>query len=216
MGFYGSKDARLMASLPAFAEKMKVAGKRFEHHVYEWGRARLSQRRAPGVRPPRHARLVRPDPLVLRVRRLARVPKKRAATRHPGERLELVWPGKTEARREAARPSRCALRPMPKSSVQWDETGNLVIEGDAIDALKLLAPTHAGQVKLIYIDPPYNTGNDGIYEDDFGTHARWLSMIHPRLALAKPLLREDGVVFVSIDGRASSTPPGRDGRDLRR
>jgi adenine-specific DNA-methyltransferase len=128
-----------------------------------------------------------------------RTPKRAPAINGPDERLELVWPGKREALRSIARPSSCALRAMRKESVQWDETENLVIEGDAIDALKLLAPTHAKRVKVVYIDPPYNTGNEAIYEDDFRGHARWLGMIYPRLALAKPLLRDDGVIFVSID-----------------
>jgi len=117
----------------------------------------------------------------------------------PHGRLELTWPGKREALRAITRPASCVLRPMRKESVQWDETENLVIEGDALDVLKLLAPTHAERVKVVYIDPPYNTGNDAIYEDDFRGHARWLTMIYPRLALARPLLRDDGVIFVSID-----------------
>jgi adenine-specific DNA-methyltransferase len=117
----------------------------------------------------------------------------------PNERLELSWPGKREAIRSIARAPACSLRAMRKASVQWDATENLVIEGDALDALKLLAPTHTNGVKAVYIDPPYNTGNDAIYEDDFRGHARWLSMIYPRLALAMPLLRDDGVIFVSID-----------------
>jgi adenine-specific DNA-methyltransferase len=113
--------------------------------------------------------------------------------------LELVWPGKDEARRAVERPATGALRAIRGGSVRGDETANLVIEGDSLDVLKLLRPTLAGAVKVVYIDPPYNTGNDGIYEDDFRGHVRWLDLIYPRLALARPLLREDGVLFVSID-----------------
>ncbi len=125
------------------------------------------------------------------------------AKRSPGtegrERLELTWPGKEGARRAVDEPSACVLEPIPGASVEWDGTENLVIEGDALDVLKLLGPTHSKRVKVVYIDPPYNTGNDGVYKDDFRGHTRWLEMIYPRLALAKPLLREDGVIFVSID-----------------
>ena len=112
-------------------------------------------------------------------------------------RLELVWPGKEAARREILEPPAGSLRPLRGDGPA--NAPNLVVEGDSLEVLKLLRPTLAGQVKLTYIDPPYNTGNDGIYEDDFGGHVRWLDLIYPRLALLRPLLRDDGVVFVSID-----------------
>ncbi len=112
---------------------------------------------------------------------------------------ELTWPGKRAANAEIARAASGSLRAMKAASVRWDDTENLVVEGDALDVLRALRETREGAVKVVYIDPPYNTGNDGIYEDDFRGHARWLSMIYPRLALARPLLRDDGVIFVSID-----------------
>ncbi len=140
---------------------------------------------------------------------IARAPRARAAARRErelGPRLELVWPGKEEALRAIGEPARGSLEPLePGASRVLGRSslvsagGSLVVEGDSLDALKLLRPDFAGQVKLAYIDPPYNTGNDGIYEDDFGGHARWLTLIYPRLALLRPLLRDDGVVFVSID-----------------
>jgi adenine-specific DNA-methyltransferase len=128
-----------------------------------------------------------------------------------GARLELVWPGKDAARRAVESPAVGSLRPVSggkgsggkgsggeKSGWKADAK-NLVVEGDSLDVLKLLRPTLAGGVKVAYIDPPYNTGNDGVYEDDFGGHTRWLDLLYPRLALVRPLLRPDGVVFVSID-----------------
>jgi adenine-specific DNA-methyltransferase len=146
----------------------------------------------------------------------------------PRERYHLDWPGKREAILAANAPIAKTLRPSRNESVNFDTTKNLFIEGDNLDALKLLQETYLGKVKLIYIDPPYNTGNDFIYEDDFAQdsesylsrsnqedtegnrlvannesngrfHSDWLSMIYPRLKLARNLLRDDGVLFISID-----------------
>ena len=146
----------------------------------------------------------------------------------PQERYHLNWPGKREALLAANAPIARTLRPCREESVDFDTTKNLFIEGDNLEALKLLQETYLGQVKVIYIDPPYNTGNDFIYEDDFAEtadeflkrsnqkdeeghrlmanteangrfHSDWLSMIYPRLKLARNLLRDDGVVFISID-----------------
>jgi adenine-specific DNA-methyltransferase len=146
----------------------------------------------------------------------------------PRERYHLDWPGKREALLAANAPIAKTLRACRKESVEFDTTKNLFIEGDNLDALKLLQETYLGKVKLIYIDPPYNTGNDFIYEDDFAEnsgeflrksnqeddagnrmvantetngrfHSDWLSMLHPRLRLARNLLRDDGVIFISID-----------------
>lgn len=146
----------------------------------------------------------------------------------PRERYHLNWPGKREALLTANTPIAKTLRPCREESVNFDATKNIFIEGDNLDALKLLQETYLGTVKMIYIDPPYNTGNDFIYEDDFaeGTeeflirsnqkneegnrlvanteangrfHSDWLSMMYPRLKLARNLLRDDGVIFISID-----------------
>lgn len=146
----------------------------------------------------------------------------------PQERYHLNWPGKREALLTANAPIARTLRPCREESVDFDTTKNLFIEGDNLDALKLLQETYLGKVKMIYIDPPYNTGNDFIYEDDFAEnseeflkqsnqkdeegnrlvantesngrfHSDWLSMIYPRLKLARNLLTDDGVIFVSID-----------------
>ncbi|MDD3953734.1 MAG: site-specific DNA-methyltransferase, partial [Lentisphaeria bacterium] len=146
----------------------------------------------------------------------------------PQERYHLNWPGKREALLTANAPIAKTLRPCREESVDFDTTKNLFIEGDNLDALKLLQETYLGKVKMIYIDPPYNTGNDFIYEDDFAEnteeflkrsnqkdeegnrlvanteangrfHSDWLSMMYPRLKLARNLLREDGVIFISID-----------------
>ena len=146
----------------------------------------------------------------------------------PQERYHLNWPGKREALLTANAPIAKTLRPCREESVDFDATKNLFIEGDNLDALKLLQETYLGKVKMIYIDPPYNTGNDFIYEDDFalGTeaylqqsnqrtadgfrlsvntesngrfHSDWVSMVYARLRLARTLLREDGLIFVSID-----------------
>jgi len=144
------------------------------------------------------------------------------------ERYGMSWPGKAECFRTIQAPSLATLRPCPEESVNFDTTENLIIEGDNLEVLKLLQKSYLGKVKVIYIDPPYNTGNDFIYPDDyteslqtyleytgqvdaegrkFGTnteadgrfHSKWLSMMYPRLYLARNLLREDGVLFVSID-----------------
>jgi adenine-specific DNA-methyltransferase len=146
----------------------------------------------------------------------------------PQERYQLNWPGKREALLTANAPIAKTLRPCREESVEFDTTQNLFIEGDNLDALKLLQETYLGKVKMIYIDPPYNTGNDFIYEDDFAEdtenyklrsnqkdeagnrlvantetngrfHSDWLSMMYPRLKLARNLLRDDGVIFISID-----------------
>ena len=146
----------------------------------------------------------------------------------PQERYHLNWPGKREALLTANAPIAKTLRPCREESVDFDTTKNLFIEGDNLDALKLLQESYLGKVKMIYIDPPYNTGNDFIYEDDFSEnaeeflrksnqkdefgkqltanteangrfHSDWLSMIYPRLKLARHLLQDDGVIFISID-----------------
>ncbi len=146
----------------------------------------------------------------------------------PQERYHLNWPGKREALLTANAPIAKTLRPCREESVNFDTTQNLFIEGDNLDALKLLQETYLGKVKMIYIDPPYNTGNDFIYEDDFAEdldsyiersnqkdekgnrlvantesngryHSDWLSMIFSRLKLSRDLLAEDGVIFLSID-----------------
>ena len=146
----------------------------------------------------------------------------------PQERYHLNWPGKREALLTANAPIAKTLRPVRRESVDFDTTKNLFIEGDNLDALKLLQETYLGKVKVIYIDPPYNTGRDFIYDDDFSEssdsylissnqtdeqgsrlivnteangrfHSDWLSMIYARLRLARNLLKEDGVIFISID-----------------
>ena len=146
----------------------------------------------------------------------------------PQERYRLDWPGKREALATANAPIAKTLRPCREESVDFDSTKNLFIEGDNLEGLKLLQESYLNQVKLIYIDPPYNTGNDFIYEDDFSEkkgdyfkrsnqidenenrlvanrdsngrfHSDWLAMMFPRLKLARNLLREDGVIFISID-----------------
>ena len=144
------------------------------------------------------------------------------------EYFGLNWPGKREARKRAATPSRATLIPAPGEGVNEDTTENLFIEGDNLEVLKLLQKSYANKIKMIYIDPPYNTGNDFIYNDNFTDpleayldytgargesgellttntradgrfHSKWLNMMYPRLILARQLLREDGVIFVSID-----------------
>ena len=135
----------------------------------------------------------------------------------PQERYGLDWPGKRAARALADAATDKVLRPVREESVQFDATRNLFIEGDNLDALKLLQNSHRGRIKLIYIDPPYNTGGDFIYGDDFAEnardyrarsnaddgdgrlHANWLSMMYARLVLARTLLSEDGAIFISID-----------------
>lgn len=144
------------------------------------------------------------------------------------ERYQFTWAGKQAARLEANKVTSQTLRPVPEDSVDWDTTENLYIEGDNLQVLKLLQQGYMGKVKMIYIDPPYNTGNDFVYEDDFARtqaeedlssgdideegnryrknnrtngrfHSDWCSMIYPRLLIARSLLTEDGVIFISID-----------------
>jgi adenine-specific DNA-methyltransferase len=146
----------------------------------------------------------------------------------PRERYQLDWPGKREALFTANAPVAKTLRPVRDASVGFDTTRNLFIEGDNLDALKLLQECYRNKVRLIYIDPPYNTGNDFVYDDDFAEttaeylarsgqadssgsrlvantesngrfHSDWLSMMYPRLKLARNLLTDDGAIFVSID-----------------
>ena len=144
------------------------------------------------------------------------------------EKYGLNWHGKRRARQLALTPSTGTLRPCPEDSVDWDTTRNLMIEGDNLEVLKLLQKSYAGKVKLIYIDPPYNTGSDKVYPDDFQDsirnyleltgqvdgagrklssnteasgrfHTDWLNSIYPRLRAARNLLRNDGVILISID-----------------
>lgn len=143
------------------------------------------------------------------------------------EKYGLNWHGKRKAKQIALNPSTGTLRPVKEESVEWDSTENLMIEGDNLEVLKLLQKSYAGKIKLIYIDPPYNTGKDFVYPDDFRDniknyleltgqtqegkklqantdangrfHTDWLNMIYPRLKLARSLLRDDGVIFISID-----------------
>ncbi len=144
------------------------------------------------------------------------------------EAYEFTWVGKKAAIVEANRPIRKTLRPCPEESVDWDTTENLYIEGDNLEVLKLLQESYLGKVKMIYIDPPYNTGNDFVYRDDFAQsaeeyaeesgqlddednrlfkntdsngrfHSAWCSMIYSRLMMARNLLSDDGVIFISID-----------------
>ncbi|MDR1100951.1 MAG: site-specific DNA-methyltransferase, partial [Clostridiales bacterium] len=137
------------------------------------------------------------------------------------ERYKFEWHGKVESIRHSQRRSSGCLRPYKEESVDWDNTENLYIEGDNLEVLKLLQSAYYKKVKMIYIDPPYNTGNDFIYEDDYTDslkaylemtdqqssnpetsgrfHTKWLNMMYPRLRLASNLLRDDGVIFVSID-----------------
>ena len=148
------------------------------------------------------------------------------------ERYQFTWPDKRAAVRLANTPTTMTLRPCREESVDFDNTQNLYIEGDNLDVLKVLRETYLGKVKMIYIDPPYNTGNDFVYNDDFAQgkedfeqssglfdeegnqtidpmqrntesngrfHTDWLNMIYPRLKIARDLLSEDGVIFISID-----------------
>ncbi len=144
------------------------------------------------------------------------------------ERYQLTWPGKKEAILLANLPTNNTLRPVKEESVDWENTGNLYIEGDNLEALKVLQEAYLNKIKCIYIDPPYNTGKDFIYKDSFNQsreeyltesgqvdgdgnrlfqntesngrfHSDWLSMMYPRLKLARNLLREDGAIFISID-----------------
>lgn len=144
------------------------------------------------------------------------------------EAYEFNWVGKQAARAEVLQPTKKTLRPVKEDSVDWDNTQNLYIEGDNLEVLKLLQKSYLGKVKMIYIDPPYNTGNDFVYHDDFAMsadeyaeasgsvdelgnkyiknmdsngrfHSDWCSMIYSRLMVARTLLKEDGVIFISID-----------------
>ena len=140
------------------------------------------------------------------------------------ERYEFRWNGKADALKLAQQRSLGTLRPCPEESVDWDTTKNLYIEGDNLEVLKLLQTAYYRKVKMIYIDPPYNTGNDFVYQDDFADnianykkitsqgitsnpetvgryHTNWLNMMYPWLRLAKNLLRDDGVIFISIDDK---------------
>mgnify|MGYP001568138983 FL=1 len=145
-----------------------------------------------------------------------------------GEKFTFTWAGKSTAIKNVLVPSKATLRPAEKESVKFDESENLFIEGDNLEVLKLLHKAYFEKVKMIYIDPPYNTGNDFVYRDDFKAplknyleqsgqvdsegnrfstntqasgryHSDWLTMMYPRLKLAWNLLRHDGVIFVSID-----------------
>lgn len=116
------------------------------------------------------------------------------------ERYQFTWVGKKAAFLEANEATDQTLRPVPEDSIDWDTTENLYIEGDNLQVLKLLQRDYTGKVKMIYIDPPYNTGNNFVYKDNFGrSHSNWCSMIYSRLLVARPLLSEDGVIFISID-----------------
>lgn len=150
------------------------------------------------------------------------------------EKYEFTWVGKNAAKAEANRPIRKTLRPVVADSKNWDTTKNLYIEGDNLDALKLLQESYLGKVKMIYIDPPYNTGNDFVYCDEFAVgceeyldkkgycdsdgnrlfkntetngrfHSDWCSMMYPRLKIAHDLLSDDGVIFVSISVKEFAT-----------
>jgi adenine-specific DNA-methyltransferase len=138
------------------------------------------------------------------------------------EKYQFTWNGKSKAIKLAQTPSTATLRPVKEESVNWDTTENLYIEGDNLEVLKLLQKTYFGKIKMIYIDPPYNTGGDFVYKDDFKDsianykeqtnqthksnadtsgryHTDWLNMMYPRLILSRNLLKEDGVIFISID-----------------
>ena len=146
----------------------------------------------------------------------------------PKERYQFNWPGKRGAILLANAPTTNTLRPLPEKSVDFENTKNVYIEGDNLEALKILRETYMGKIKMIYIDPPYNTGNDFVYKDDFKQsteeylkssggideggnrmevngesngrfHSDWLNMMYPRLILARDLLTDDGVIFISID-----------------
>jgi adenine-specific DNA-methyltransferase len=148
------------------------------------------------------------------------------------EKYGLNWHGKRRARQIALTPSTGTLRPCPDESMDWDTTQNLMIEGDNLEVLKLMQKSYAGKVKLIYIDPPYNTGKDFVYPDNFQDniknyleltgqvaggrkissnteasgrfHTDWLNMMYPRMKLARSLLRDDGVIFITIDDSEAS------------
>lgn len=144
------------------------------------------------------------------------------------EYYSFNWNGKAKARREAHKPSTATLLPVKEKSLNWDETNNLYIEGDNLEVLKLMQKSYSSKIKLIYIDPPYNTGKDFVYKDDYSDnlhnykkltgqidsegnklstnsesdgryHSNWLNMMYPRLTLARNLLTKDGFIFISID-----------------
>ena len=144
------------------------------------------------------------------------------------ERYGMTWPGKADCFRAIQSPSLGTLRPAPEESLNFGSTQNLIIEGDNLEVLKLLQKSYLGKIKMIYIDPPYNTGSDFIYPDNYAEslqtylaytgqvdaegrrfntntdadgrfHSRWLSMMYPRLYLARNLLTDDGAIFISID-----------------
>lgn len=118
---------------------------------------------------------------------------------------KFTWWGKKESKKIALEPTTKTLIPSKKDSKNWDTTKNIYIEGDNLDALKiLLVGSYRNRIKMIYIDPPYNTGHDFIYNDKYKYHSNWLNMIYPRLILAKKLLTEDGVIFISIDDNEQS------------
>lgn len=149
------------------------------------------------------------------------------------ERFGLTWPGKREAIRAAQTPTTATLMPDKENSVNWDTTQNVFIEGDNLEVLKILQKHYYGQIKMIYIDPPYNTGNDFVYSDNYADsignylditgqsdddgklstnsesdgrfHSNWLNMMYPRLKLARNLLTQDGVIFISIDDNEQAT-----------
>lgn len=118
---------------------------------------------------------------------------------HLQREFGLVWPGKDEAKHSVYLPARGLFQFVRDACVSWDTTNHRIIEGDNFDVLKHLKKDFEGRIKLIYIDPPYNTGNDFVYADNFQSHANWLNMIYPRLLLARDLLKDDGVIFISID-----------------
>src|SRR3990172_4596720 len=140
----------------------------------------------------------------------------------------MNWPGKADCFKTIQAPSLGTLRPVPEESVNFDTTENLIIEGDNLEVLKLLQKSYYGKIKMIYIDPPYNTGKEFIYPDKYSEsletylaytgqvdaegkkfstnteadgrfHSRWINMMYPRLFLARNLLENDGVIFISID-----------------
>ena len=138
------------------------------------------------------------------------------------EQYSFTWNGKTEATKLAQKRSTATLRPCKEESKNWDTTNNIYIEGDNLEVLRLLQKSYRDKIKMIYIDPPYNTGNDFVYKDNFEDnlknykeitgqaqksnsetdgryHTNWLNMIYPRLKLARTLLTDDGVIFISID-----------------
>jgi adenine-specific DNA-methyltransferase len=154
-----------------------------------------------------------------------------AAVDEREEKYGLNWHGKRRARQLALTPSTGTLRPCPQESVDWDTTQNLFIEGDNLEVLKLLQKSYAGKVKLIYIDPPYNTGKDFVYPDNFQDsiknyleltgqveeggrissnseesgrfHTDWLNMLYPRVKLGRALLADDGLIFISMNDKGS-------------